>query len=258
MEEIKLNQIDYTKWSERSESITELAKALCKAQAEIESVKKESSNPFFKSKYADLSSVWAAIREPLTKNGLCLVQNPSSKDNRAQVATILMHTSGEYIRSVLEMAAVKSDPQGIGSAITYARRYAILAIIGIAPEDDDGNAASHGGGNDKKKPMHNLKTADQIQNETAKKVFKNDDLSWDSNGNVDMSTTQKINKAGIYHYNLASYFEGKDVKVINALLRKIEKIGGFELSNNLFAIPKFVDELAPYIVEDVVEGEVAA
>lgn len=131
-------------WTNKSESIAKLAQALCKAQAIIEAVKKDSNNPFFKSKYADLANVWAAIREPLSSNGLCILQEPSRNENSIVITTTLIHESGEFVRSSLEMPVTKQDPQGYGSAITYARRYALGAIVGIAPEDDDGNAASGG------------------------------------------------------------------------------------------------------------------
>ncbi len=126
----------------KSETIGALAGALSKAQAEIRGAIKDTANPFFKSKYADLSSVWEACREQLTKNGLSVVQTNKAGDGRVIVETILMHTSGEWISGELDMKPVKDDPQGIGSAITYARRYALAAIVGVAPEDDDGNAAS--------------------------------------------------------------------------------------------------------------------
>lgn len=129
-------------WDERSADITELAKALSKFQAAIEPVKKDSANPFFKSKYADLSSIWDAIRAPLAKEGLSILQEPSAHDGKITITTILLHASGQYIRSALTLPVVKQDPQGYGSAITYGRRYALQSIAGVAPEDDDGNAAS--------------------------------------------------------------------------------------------------------------------
>ena len=126
----------------KSESIAQLADALSKAQAEMETAKKDSANPFFKSKYADLASVWDACRGPLGKYGLSVCQMPETTDAGIVVNTILMHSSGEWISSELRMRPVKDDPQGLGSAITYARRYALAAAVGIAPEDDDGNQAS--------------------------------------------------------------------------------------------------------------------
>lgn len=123
---------------ETSESIGQLALALSKAQGMIRGAIKDSSNPFFKSKYADLSSVWDACREPLSKNELSVIQIPSD----IGVETVLAHSSGEWIRGFLKICPVKNDAQSIGSALTYARRYALAAMVGIAPEDDDGNMAT--------------------------------------------------------------------------------------------------------------------
>lgn len=126
----------------KSDSIAALADALSKAQAEMTSAKKDMANPFFKSKYADLASVREAIREPFGKYGLAVSQMPETKDGQVIVHSLLMHSSGEWVTTELTMTPVKSDPQGVGSCITYARRYALAAIAGIAPEDDDGNEAS--------------------------------------------------------------------------------------------------------------------
>ena len=125
----------------RSDSIAELAKALTKAQAEMKGAVKDSTNPAFRSRYADLASVWDACREPLTKHGLCVVQTTEESDSGVVVETTLLHSSGEWISGRLRMQPVKSDPQGIGSVLTYMRRYSLAAMVGIAPEDDDGEAA---------------------------------------------------------------------------------------------------------------------
>jgi len=130
---------------DKSETIIELAKALAKAQAQIKPAVKDSENPHFRSKYADLSSVWDACRKPLTDNGLSVVQMPVDAPTPDSVAltTLLLHTSGEYISSTVSAPLTKKDAQGIGSALTYLRRYALSAIIGVvADDDDDGNAAS--------------------------------------------------------------------------------------------------------------------
>lgn len=126
----------------KSESLKELGAALAKAQAEMTGAKKDSNNPFYKSKYADLSVVWETIRAPLTKQGLCIIQTTDLIEKGMILKTILLHASGEWISSIYPIEPVKRDPQGYGSAITYARRYALMAIVGVAPEDDDGNAAS--------------------------------------------------------------------------------------------------------------------
>lgn len=126
----------------RSDSIGALVAALAKAQAQIEGAVKDALNPHFKSKYADLASVWDACREPLTKNGLAVLQPVSADGSKVTVTTLLTHTSGEWIAEALTLTATQDTPQGVGSAITYGRRYGLSSMVGIAPEDDDGNAAS--------------------------------------------------------------------------------------------------------------------
>ena len=127
----------------KSESIIEFAKAFALAQPEFGGAKKDSKNPYFKSSYSDLASVWEAANhnDALSKNGLSVVQVTGKDEYGTFLETILLHTSGEYISGKLYLAPVKEDPQGIGSAITYARRYGLQAILGIAPEDDDGEGA---------------------------------------------------------------------------------------------------------------------
>lgn len=124
---------------ETSESINEISAALAKAQGQIENAIKDSSNPFFKSKYADLTSVWAACRKQLSENGLSVIQSPEESSHGISVVTMLCHSSGQWIRSKYSMPcdSSKLTPQVIGSAITYARRYALSAMVGIAPHDDD-------------------------------------------------------------------------------------------------------------------------
>ena len=125
----------------QSENIAELAAALAKAQTEIGSVHKDAANPFFKSSYATLANVWEAVRPVLSKNGLSVVQMPGSDERGYYVQTQLMHGSGQWIRSTTYMKPAKEDPQGIGSLISYARRYALQAMVMACPDDDDGEAA---------------------------------------------------------------------------------------------------------------------
>lgn len=127
----------------KSEQINELAAALAKAQGQIEGAKKSSSNPFFKSKYADLAECWNTCREALTANGISVIQMPEeiNENGRLNITTMLAHSSGQYISSTLTMTVTKLDPQAIGSAITYGRRYALAAMVGLAQEDDDGEKA---------------------------------------------------------------------------------------------------------------------
>lgn len=130
-----------------SEQINELATALAKAQGQLNGAKKDATNPHFKSRYADLASVWDACREALTKHGLSVLQSPRGVVTEAgawavELETCLLHTSGQWMADTLTVPVGKADAQGVGSAVTYARRYSLAAFVGVAPEDDDGNAAS--------------------------------------------------------------------------------------------------------------------
>ena len=135
----------------QSDSIANLAKALSTVQGKLTHAKKDSANPFFKSKYADLESVWDACRDLLASNGLAVAQFPGSTSieiiNEVAIATmslttILTHSSGEYISQEMSVPVNKLDAQGAGSALTYMRRYAVAAVVGVVQADDDGNAAS--------------------------------------------------------------------------------------------------------------------
>lgn len=136
----------------QSDNIADLAAALAKAQAKIEGAAKEAVNPHFRNKYADLGNVWAAIREPLTSNGLSVVQLLRGVERGVECETILMHATGQFIAESLFMPANKSDAQGYGSAATYARRYSLQAMVGIAPVDDDGEGARDKSGVDQREP----------------------------------------------------------------------------------------------------------
>lgn len=125
----------------QSEQVNELFRALSKAQSELRGAKKDSENPFFKSKYADLESVWDAAKNPLADNGLCVAQTMDVLNGEPVVVTTLGHASGQWLRGALPLTMVKKDPQSQGSAITYARRYALAAIVGVVQTDDDGESA---------------------------------------------------------------------------------------------------------------------
>ena len=126
----------------RSRELDKLAAALAKAQGEIEGAIKDKSNPAFRSKYADLGAVWDAIREPFSKNGLSVVQFPRRDGNSVEVETILLHASGQWMSGTFSVPTAKQDAHGFGSATTYARRFSLSAVCGVAPVDDDGNAAA--------------------------------------------------------------------------------------------------------------------
>jgi hypothetical protein len=125
-----------------SGSLTELATALRAAQSEFTNVPKRATNPFFKSKYATQDDLQAMADPILAKHGLAVIHSPSIVDGSPALATMLLHTSGEWLADVMLLRAAKDDPQGQGAAITYARRYAYSAILGlITDDDDDGEAA---------------------------------------------------------------------------------------------------------------------
>jgi len=124
-----------------SENLNELFTALSKAQGKIQPACKDKANPFFKSKYADLSSVWDACRDSLSENGLSIVQIPQTQPEGISLISILGHSSGQWIKSEIVIPLTKNDPQTVGSAITYYRRYSLSALVGVAPEDDDGEKA---------------------------------------------------------------------------------------------------------------------
>jgi len=127
----------------QSDSIKELATALSKVQGELTYAKKDSANPFFKSRYADLESVWDACRSLMAANGLSVIQMPGNYfEGRMWLVTRLCHNSGEWIEQEMSVPVQKADAQGAGSALTYMRRYALAAFIGVVQADDDGNAAS--------------------------------------------------------------------------------------------------------------------
>jgi ERF superfamily len=120
-----------------------VAQAFVKAQKAFGPALKSSTNPHFRSKYADLSACVEAVIDALNANNIALIQKTFECNDGVMVETVFMHESGEVIDcGLLHVPAAKQDPQGYGSAMTYARRYSLMAACGIAPEDDDGNLAS--------------------------------------------------------------------------------------------------------------------
>ncbi len=122
--------------------INEIAAALAKAQGQITFAKKDALNPHFKSRYADLASIWDAVRIPLSSNGIAVVQEVSTKEASVTVRTRLVHSSGQEFSSACTFPVAQQTPQAFGSAITYAKRYSLAAMVGVAQDDDDANTAS--------------------------------------------------------------------------------------------------------------------
>jgi hypothetical protein len=132
--------VDRRKDDWKSPEIDKLAEALAKAQSELEGAKKESTNPFFKSSYADLHAVIKSSFPHLSKHGLSVSQGNEIVPGAICVTTTLMHASGQWLRSKVKLPLSKVDAQGVGAAITYGRRYGLSAIVGIAQYDDDANS----------------------------------------------------------------------------------------------------------------------
>ena len=138
-----------------------IAAALVKSQKAFGPALKSSTNPHFKSRYADLAACVEAVIDSLNANGIALIQQTHECNDGVIVETVFVHESGEtYSAGKLHVPAAKHDPQGYGSALTYARRYSLMAAAGIAPEDDDGNAAS-------KKPVVKVPIDDAKANKLA-------------------------------------------------------------------------------------------
>jgi hypothetical protein len=154
----------------QSETIGALAAALSKAQADITGALKDSSNPFFKSKYADLASCWDACRKQLAANGLSVIQTTQMTEQGLMLVTTLAHSSGEWIAGQMPVLTKDNSPQGQGSGITYARRYALAAIVGLAQIDDDAEAAQGRFTNDPRGDMG--KNVDAAKKEQYIKEFR--------------------------------------------------------------------------------------
>ena len=178
----------------KSDSINEIATALAKAQGKIKAALKDSSNPFYKSKYADLSAIWGACREALSENGLSVTQLAfATEGNSVGIETVLLHSSGQWLGEKMILPVAKFDAQGIGSAITYARRYALAAIVGVvADDDDDGEKAV---GREEPKSSPKVVIPNDVKNKFLEQVpdllAKGDDLGlrqiWD-----EFSTDEKV------------------------------------------------------------------
>jgi len=139
-----------------SEKIDQLVKALIQAKGEFSKIERKKKNPFFNSKYADLATIDSAVMPALHKNGITVVQTTDMSGIQLVLVTMLVHESGQFITGNYPLNPVKNDPQGLGSATTYARRYALSAMLAVVSDDDDGNGAS-------RKPETVAKTGAQDQ-----------------------------------------------------------------------------------------------
>jgi hypothetical protein len=190
----------------QSESIKELATALSKVQGQLTFAKKDNANPFFKSKYADLASVWESCRTLLSENGLAIMQFPSgyetnvidfekfSVEHLMSLTTVITHSSGEWISQEMTLPVTKADAQGAGSAITYMRRYSLAAVVGVYQDDDDGNGASSN-----KESLTPKERPATLTTEELDKIAK---LAVDTNTEVS---------------NIAKFYGKKDIKEVERL-----------------------------------------
>jgi hypothetical protein len=166
-----------------SDTTAKVAEALAAAAGEIHNATKDSKNPHFKSSYASLASVIDATKATLAHNGLAVIQSPGWNDGRVTVTTRIIHQSGEWIEGTAESPVGKADPQGVGSAVTYLRRYSLAAMCGITQEDDDGQAASRPA---PKKPKADQRTKDLLDVELGMAIME---------GVVTEEETAKVKKA---------------------------------------------------------------
>jgi len=158
----------------QSENIIDITLALIKLQSKLDFAAKDSANPFFKSKYADLATVWATCKDLLTENNLAVVQQMDIIESKNVLITTLVHSSGQWFKSIAPLNPVKNDPQGYGSAITYMRRYSLCAILGVIQDDDDGERAC-----DNKKTLNKDKKVEPEDPKRMRELFKNYALAFD-------------------------------------------------------------------------------
>jgi hypothetical protein len=183
-----------------------IATAFVKAQKEFGPALKSSTNPHFKSKYADLSACVEAVIDALNNNGIGMMQKLYENATGVSVETVFLHESGETIEcGVLHVPASKQDPQGYGSALTYARRYSLMSACGIAPEDDDGNAASR-------------------KKEIKSDVNESEMMDWLEaiSDSADLETLQKNFVKAISASNGNKEWQLKIIKVKDAMKKKLE------------------------------------
>lgn len=171
-----------------SDSMANIAPALANALTVIHNATKDSKNPHYKSTYASLASVIDATKMTLGQHGLVVVQAPGWSENRVTVTTRIVHSSGEWIEAVAEAPVPKADPQGVGSAITYLRRYSLAAICGITQEDDDAETAS------RRPPQSKPQvSAEILQEKQAHLLMRIKDA--ESEGKLDVKELQQVRKA---------------------------------------------------------------
>lgn len=161
-----------------SEQVDKIYPALIKAQSEMGIAQKSCANPFFKSKYADLSELINVTKQVLLDNKMALIQSPEGTETTASVNCRIIHESGQWLEGTITLPITKRDPQQAGSAITYARRYQLAAMFNIAQEDDDGNCANGNEYNALKKQLETLLSNNSFSHpENVRKVISAKDIA---------------------------------------------------------------------------------
>ena len=208
----------------QSQDIGKLAEALAKAQMEMSAAKKDAKNPFFKSDYATLASCLGAGNPALNKNGLCVTQLPGSSDGNISLETILMHTSGQFIKSNIYVKPEKTGPQALGACLSYLRRYSYSAIIGQATADDDAESAT-----DRKKP-------DAGKNPAQKKADTHVEPKVDMPKFI-AAVTKLTEEMGMSAEIFDSFMSDEKVKSLDVLKTKDAQIDFYNKLKSLFPAP---------------------
>lgn len=226
----------------KSDSIIKIMPALVKAQSEMSQPKKDSSNPFFKSKYADLASILEASQPSLNAHGICILQPITRENDKNYVQTMLIHESGEYIGCLTEIKNQKpNDPQAEGSGITYARRYGLQSLLGLSAVDDDGNKASN------LPPEKTPENKPSYKGNQTKEQPKNDKVT-------------NINKEPIKQFNLEKAHDSlltyKYIDQVRKLKTYVKETYGQDVLNNseVQALFKTFENLPEAPVSEVVGG----
>ncbi len=182
-----------------SPTIGKLVEALVKVQSKLQPAKKDSQNPFFKSFYADLASVWDVSRDLLATNGLAVIQHGGMREQGPTLITTLAHISGEWISGeYLLVTSKQNDAQSLGASMTYARRYSLAAILGVVSDDDDAEGAmNRGGALDKKVQQASVHLTVESMRETAKLVNQQDPLEFWEDAPDETSKAEKTSRPDI-------------------------------------------------------------
>lgn len=202
----------------QSQEINEIAAALAKAQGQMNAAAKDSTNPHFKSKYADLASVWQACREPLSANGLSVTQTLDLAGEKQVLITTLFHSSGQWIRSIM-MMPMCSKPQETGSILSYYRRYSLASMCGVYQSDDDAEIAQTPHRQQPAKSV-NIEDSEILTKEEAeamdKMLNKIEDQEYVSN--LTVYVRDNMNVDSMYHLKRRDY-----QKIINSISQKLRK-----------------------------------